>query len=167
MNPELEAGQNNGNLLHVSSSREGNKTGRDMKTKNKSGFSLIEIMVSALLLAFLALGGAAVLYHTGAGVQEQGNKRIALEYGRSAIEGIKYEDYFVLRAKAPNNPVTETKTVNGVSLVITSDITLHGADPTDSDVGILTNEYLEVEALIQYGRSSDETVIINTTKVLL
>ena len=38
-----------------------------MKIKNKSGFSLIEIMLTALILAFLAIGGAAVLYHTGAG----------------------------------------------------------------------------------------------------
>ena len=140
-----------------------------MKTKNKSGFSLIEIMVAALLLAFLAVGGAAVLYQTGGGVQVQGNKRIAMEYARSRIESSKSTGYFVLRALAPNASATTTETVNGVPLVITTDITLHGDDPDDPNgsFGLLGNEYLELEIQVQYGRSTDETVVMNTTKVLL
>ena len=50
-----------------------------MKRKRKSGFSLVEIMVAALLLAVLALGGAAVLYHTGAILQVQEMRRKAID----------------------------------------------------------------------------------------
>ena len=137
-----------------------------MKTKNKSGFSLIEIMVASLLLAVLALGGAAVLYRTGGGIQVYGNKRIAMEYARSMIETLKVEDYFVSRNRSSDDPVVTVETVNGVSLAITTDLTLHGADPADPDVGPLDNEYVELEIQVQYGRSADERVIMSTTKVL-
>ena len=140
-----------------------------MKKNHKAGFSLIEIMVSALLLAVLAVGGASVLYHTGAGVQVQGNKRIAMEYARSRIEASKLADYFVLRNQAPDDPVSVSTTVNGVALGITTDIILHGDDPDDPNgqFGRLGNEFLELEIQVQYGRSSDETVVMNTTRVLL
>jgi len=99
----------------------------------------------------------------------QGNKRIAMEYARSRIEASKIADYFAVRSQAPNNPVVTTETVNGVPLVITTDITLHGDDPDDPNgsFGLLGNEYLELEIQVQYGRSTDETVVMNTTKVLL
>lgn len=137
-----------------------------MKTKHKSGFSLVEVMVASLILAALVVGGAAVLYQTGGGVQIAGNKRVAMEYARSEMEAFKIGDYFVLRASAPNTSVTKTETVNEVPLVITTDIILHGADPSDPDVGPLGNEYLELHVQVQYGRYSDEVVVMNSNKVL-
>lgn len=143
------------------------QTGNIMKTTQKAGFSLIEVMLTALLLAILAIGGAAVLYHTGAGIQIHGNKRIAMEYAISWMERFKAEEYTVSRSQAPNGPVVTTEDANGISLAITSDLTLHGANPSDPDVGILTNEYVEVDVTIQYGLSADETINMNATKVLL
>ena len=138
-----------------------------MKTTQKSGFSLIEVMFTALILAILAIGGAAILYHTGAGIQIQGNKRIAMEYGISRMEALKAEAYMASRSQTLDNPVVRTETVNGVLMDITTDLTLHGAVPTDPDVGILTNEYVEVDVTVQYGLSADETIHMNATKVLL
>ena len=138
-----------------------------MKTKHKSGFSLIEVMITALILAILAISSAAVLYHTGANIQIQGNKRIAMEYGTSRLEVLKAESYMASRSQTPDIPVVTTETANDVSLVITTDLTLHGADPADPDVGILTNEYVEVDVTVQYGRGTDETIRMNATKVLL
>lgn len=138
-----------------------------MKTNRKSGFSLIEIMVASLLLAVLAVGGAAVFHQTGAGIQIYGNKRVAMEYARSWIETSKDVDYFVLRGRAADAPVSLSTTVNGVVLTTISDITLHGDPGGDGVYGPLGNEYLELEVEVQYGRSADEKVEMNTTKVLL
>lgn len=56
------------------------------KKKNKSGFSLIEIMLSILILALLALGGSAILFRTGASVQVQGTNRVVSELVNSFLE---------------------------------------------------------------------------------
>lgn len=157
-------------LLHWSRKAKERLEGADrniMKTKHKSGFSLIEVMITALILAILAIGGAASLYHTGASIQIQGNKRIAMEYGISILEALKSEAYFVSRSQTPDAPAVTVETVNGVPLTLTSDLILHGEDPTDPDVGILTNEYVEVDIKVQYGQSADETIHMNSTKVLL
>ena len=68
-----------------------------MKAKYKSGFSLIEVMVAALLLAVLALGGAAVLYHTGAVIQVQETKRKAIDQSVERLEVVKRSPYGVLQ----------------------------------------------------------------------
>jgi prepilin-type N-terminal cleavage/methylation domain-containing protein len=72
-----------------------------MKTKHKAGFSLIEIMVAALLLAVLAVGGAAVLSHTGASIKIQGNKRIALELANARLETARVQNYYGLGGIIP------------------------------------------------------------------
>lgn len=72
-----------------------------MKTKHKSGFSLIEIMVAALVLAVLAVGGAAVLAHTGASIQIQGNKRVALALANARLETARVQNYYGLGGIIP------------------------------------------------------------------
>ena len=76
-------------------------TGNMMKTKYKSGFSLIEIMVAALLLAVIAVGGAAVLSHTGVSIQIQGNKRVALELANARLETARAQNYYGLGGILP------------------------------------------------------------------
>jgi prepilin-type N-terminal cleavage/methylation domain-containing protein len=140
-----------------------------MKVKRTSGFTLVEIMISTLILAVLALGGAAVLYRTGGGVQVQGNKRIAMELARSQIEALQAEDYLVLVTQAPFSD-TEGVTVNDVSMTLSMDVIYHPVDSTDpdpADVGPLGNEYLELKVEVRYGQSAEEKVVMNTTKVLL
>jgi len=121
------------------------------KKKNKSGFSLVEILVATLLLLVLLLAGAMVLYTTGADVQIYGNKRVALELARSQMEGLLSTDYDSLRARAvaAGNPETGSRTVT------TNDVTL-GINWTNrlvSSGGILRqvyggsqdNEYIELD----------------------
>jgi len=64
-----------------------------MKINNKSGFSLIEIMVATLVLAFLAVGGSAALYHTGAMIQNQEQKRMAVDQAMERLELVKRTKY--------------------------------------------------------------------------
>ena len=59
-----------------------------MKTKRTAGFSLVETMVSVVVLAVLALGGAATLYHTGGNIQQQQNQREAVIAVTQAMEAV-------------------------------------------------------------------------------
>ncbi len=68
-----------------------------MKTKHKAGFSLIEIMVAALLLEVLALGGAAVLYHTGAVIQDAEAKRMAVDQAMERMELVRRTRYSIMQ----------------------------------------------------------------------
>ena len=80
------------------------QAGNIMKTKHKSGFSLIEIMVAALVLAALAVGGAAALYHAGAGIQEQELKRMAVDQAMERLELVKRTKYSIIRPAANGVP---------------------------------------------------------------
>lgn len=139
---------------------------------SKNGFSLVEIMVAILLLAVLALGGAAVLYQTGGGIQVAGNKRVALELARSELEALSMEDYFVLRSRAAaGNPETLTwsEAHNGVTLSIS---TINQLITTGGIMDVMSggsedNEYLELRVEVQYRPSSSEKVVVETTKVFV
>lgn len=76
-----------------------------MKTTQKSGFSLIEIMVATLVLAFLAVGGAAVLYHTGASIQNQEQKRMAVDQAMERLELMKRAKYSIMQPDNFNTPM--------------------------------------------------------------
>lgn len=132
------------------------------KKTNKSGFSLIEIMVALLLLLVLLIGGSMVLYETGADVQVYGNKRVALELARTELEGLLDTDYDTLRTRAiSGSPETgsRTETWNGVTL---------GIDWTNrlvSSGGILGNEYIQLDVAVDF-RGTAESVLLHATKTI-
>ena len=61
--------------------------------KAKSGFTLVEVLISALIIAILVIGGSAALYHTGSSILVTGNKRIALEIANQRLELAKANPY--------------------------------------------------------------------------
>ena len=142
--------------------------------KKKAGFSLIEVMVAALILVILVIGGAAILSQAGGDIQVIGNKQIALERARTKLERLRDQDYEVLRTAAvAGNPdvVITTETHNGVTFVITTtnqlvatggiiDL-LHGS----SDVDEYDNEYIDLSVRATY-RSADEDVLLHAIKTL-
>ena len=71
------------------------------KKKTKSGFTLIEIMVASLLIAVLALGGAAVLYHTGSVIGTQKLKRLAIDQAIARMELLNRTRYSIMRPSTP------------------------------------------------------------------
>ena len=132
------------------------------KKKNKSGFSLVEIMVALLLFLVLVIGGAMVLFSTEADIQVYGNKRVALELARTELEGLLATDYAILRARAiAGNPETSSssETWNDVLL---------GIDWTNRLVsagGILNNEYIELDIRVSF-QGTDETVLLKASKTI-
>ena len=121
-----------------------------MKTKHKSGFSLIEIMVSVIILVVLALGGAAVMYRTGGDIQRQQNKREALVVANRVLEGLWNTTYADLGA-SPLIPAIVA--VNGnampVSVVISSEqINVDGDSYRDIQISIsyIQNDTVELNS---------------------
>lgn len=86
-----------------------------MKTTYKYGFSLIEIMVSILILVVLAMGGAAVTYHAGGGIQRQQNKREAIVAANSILEALWSATYESL---GTNPTIQTTAWVNGNTMPV-------------------------------------------------
>jgi len=132
-----------------------------MKTCRKAGFSLVEIMVSILILVVLALGGSAVLYQTGGDIQVVGNKRVALELAKIEMEGLLAANYDTLRARAvAADPeiLSRTEIHNGVSISI---ILTNRLAPG----GILGNEYIALDVNAVYG-AADESVLLHANKTI-
>ncbi len=62
-----------------------------MKNRNKTGFTLIETLVSTLLLGILVLGATASLSHTGTIIQRQEIERTALMAATYVMEFYIYD----------------------------------------------------------------------------
>ena len=116
-----------------------------MKKKNKSGFSLIEIMVAVIILVVLALGGAAVMYQTGGGVQRQQNKREALVAANRVLENYWNTTFADLDSQVAGSPIAKTVLVNGNTL--SGEVKL-ALDSTGTN-------YCEIEITIPYMAGDD------------
>jgi len=123
-----------------------------MKTKNKSGFSLIEIMVAVIILLVLALGGAAVMYQTGGGVQRQQNKREAIVAANRVLETLWNTTY----ANIGSSPATpSTVSVNGNTM--TTSVTI-SSEETNAD----GDNYYDIQISIAY--LTGDTVVLNSRR---
>ena len=67
-----------------------------MKNRKKSGFSLVENMISCLVLATLSLGGSAAIFQTTSGINEQQVMRAAVEIANHKLENARSYPYFFL-----------------------------------------------------------------------
>ena len=87
------------------------------KKKNKSGFSLIEVMVAILVLVVLVIGSAAVVSQTGGGLQAQAHSRDAMELVNEIMESAQSADYSSVAAG------TNAFTRNGISYTVFTTVT--------------------------------------------
>lgn len=85
----------------------------------KRGFTLVEIMISILVLTVLVVGGAAALYHTGGGIQRQQNKREAIVAANSELEKLWSTTYTELGSAAGTTNVINVS-VNGRTLPLST-----------------------------------------------
>jgi len=75
-----------------------------MLINRKAGFSLIEVMVAALILAVLVIGIASALYYAGAIIQDQETKRLAVDQVVERMELVKRSNYSIIKPPAFGTP---------------------------------------------------------------
>ena len=121
------------------------------KTQNKSGFSLVEVVVTILLLVVIALGGSAVMSQAGGGIQRQQNKREALVAANTVMERIWNQSYSDLESRS-DSTLNETVTVNGITMNVTVDV---GVESTDPD----GRSYIELSVDVDHLSASDDILI--------
>jgi prepilin-type N-terminal cleavage/methylation domain-containing protein len=154
-----------------------------MKTKiknSRSGFTLIEVLVSALIIAILVIGGSAVMHHTGNRVVAAGKKRVALAIANQGMERAranpytaiapeeKDEDdtYFLIPSEEDPNLLAvstddsfRTIEVGDATYRIRAGVTRHSkaAVATGFDA-----EALEITVSVEYGSSAEDRVELTT-----
>lgn len=138
--------------------------------KKKSGFSLIEIMVASLLIAVLAIGGAVVLYHTGAVVGDQELKRQAIDQAIARMELVKRTRYQIM-----NPPTTDTYYYidsDQDDLLESNELNLSQIAETQKQFPMFTSirrvpppsplseaEYLVVNVTVSYNRELEQVIL--------
>lgn len=159
-------------LLQYVASKEGlgkMRVGETMKTKNKAGFSLIEIMVSALLLSVLALGGASALYHTGAVIQNQEQKRMAVDQAMERLELVKRTRYSIMK---PENfsPQIYYYVDDGDDLLEDDEVSMNAGIENQKKFEMVTTitrfpmmpdatEYLQISVSVTYDLAGQQVVV--------
>lgn len=98
-----------------------------MKRNDKSGFSLVEVMVSMLVLAALVVGSAAVVYHAAGGIQRQQNKREGIVAVNEMMDSVWNQTYADLRQKQ-NTISTRNISVNHNTIAVTIAISAEATD---------------------------------------
>lgn len=147
-------------------------------------------MVSALLLATLAIGAAAVMFQTGGGIQVQGNRRTAIELANERMEIVRAQGHEAIRPidfnsthylsddgndqgvlNAPvSNQVTEPFTLDGIVYELKTEVVRRPKPPDIDDADPFTvpfseSEYLQVTVTVRYGNGADDMVSLSTCLV--
>lgn len=121
-----------------------------MKTNQKSGFSLIEVMVAILLLLVLVVGAFMQVSQSGSSIQRMQNTREALIAAEQVMDTYWSLNYDDLESKAGNTE-NQNVTVNGISMAVQSTF----STGTDS-LGI---DYVQVAVDINHFGSQDDAII--------
>jgi prepilin-type N-terminal cleavage/methylation domain-containing protein len=133
---------------------------------SKSGFSLIEILVATLVLAVLAVGGASALYHTGAMIQNQEQKRKAVDQAMARLELLKRTKYSIMQPA--NFNVTKYFVDDGNELIQSSELLDTMSVDSSKQFGMVTaierfpapditsSEFLRINVTVVYDNAGQE-----------
>ncbi len=141
--------------------------------KSKAGFSLIEVLLAALIIAIMVLGGAATMYYTGSNINAQGHRRIALELASQRLEDARqnyyysilpadYDDTYYLTADAVdpylldlnNSEKSEVFTIDAVDYKMVTEIVRQSA--------VFEPECLQIWVNVVYREITGESVELTT-----
>ena len=143
------------------------------KRKNKSGFSLVEIMVASLLIAVLAIGGATVLYHTGSIIGTQKLKRQAIDQAIARMELMKRTRYSIIRPSTPEPDIYYYVDDDQDDLLESGELGLSQSVEAQKEFSMITTierippptpglvegEYLVVNVTVTYDRTGQQVVL--------
>ena len=122
----------------------------------REGFTLVEILVSVLVLAVLAIGGAAIILRSRADIVEQQYKRAAIEVANARMEELMRNwDYTNLAARV-GSPIVQTVGLNG--------ITNFTMTTTVADGGAGADNCLRVTVGVVYRQGTGHAVTLETLR---
>jgi len=147
------------------------------KKQSKAGFGLLEVMFTAVIIAFMVIGGAAAMYHTGGNIAVQGNRRIALQLANQRLEHARENYYYSIvppnyfedsgniyyltedstdayKLELNNSLKTEVYTRDGIDYEMTTRITRRNS--------VFSPECIEVRVSVEYHPSTGESVELTT-----
>jgi prepilin-type N-terminal cleavage/methylation domain-containing protein len=129
---------------------------------NKKGLTLVECLLSIIVLAIMLSAGMAFYFNAQADMRWSINKRIALEMAGSELENIKNNGYAVLPHPAPlgnlwQGPlVVAVGNLSGQKYIYVYDIDANADNIID---------YKQVRIVVSWqdaGKSAPQSVILNT-----
>jgi len=151
------------------------------KIHSKSGFSLIEVLLAILILAVLAVGGAAVIFQTSDGIRVEANKRMALEVANRRLETLLKQPYLAIRPNVfdvddqyyltdlnnddvlelKNGKTTELINFGGRNYTMETKVVRWSSGMPLSRPDF-SPEHMEITVTAQYRGGADETVSLTT-----
>jgi len=87
-----------------------------MPGQDRTGTSLVEVLIATFLLTIIALGTTAYVYQAAARIGYERNRRVALEVAIGRLEALRAAPYAAIKPQTQdfsNNVTTETVTING------------------------------------------------------
>jgi len=134
-----------------------------MIKRSKKGISIIECLISLIILAILLTAGMSFYFLSQGSIRGSIRKKIALSYANSALERVKNEGYALLPNPAPvwtNHPLYPTPSVNIGDVTGGRDISV-----IDRDYDGGGADYKEVRVTITWiepGKTSSDTITLAT-----
>ena len=135
----------------------------------------MEVMISSLLLAIIAVGSAAYMYHAYADVLTARNQRVALEESNLRLEELRVSDYDEIKPPMQSYSVhflrnsgtnwvhsssdpNETVLLNGLTMPMSTTVRYQ-----DIDGGLPSYDYVEVTVRTAYRINRPENVMLETS----
>jgi len=129
--------------------------------RRRRGFTLVEVMVSVLVLAVLAIGGAALIYRCRADIVIQQTKRAAIERANQQMETLM---------RSPNAAFSYTNLSLWIGTPRVTNVVLNGVSnytmrTTVANGGAAADGCLRITVSVAYGRgAAADTVSIETLR---
>lgn len=129
-----------------------------MNAAGKAGSTLVEVMFSCLILAIIAIAGAAYLAQGRSVVVIQKDRRTALEVANSRLEEVRGKSFDTLKNLTPGS-VSSNIYINGLTAPLAMVSTFQSS-------GIVSN-LIQVTVSVQYNARLDQAKdrIVLTTLV--
>jgi prepilin-type N-terminal cleavage/methylation domain-containing protein len=137
----------------VSTTDDGRSPGR-RGGKTRAAFTLVEVMLAALVLAVLAIGGAALMYRGRADMVRQQYKRAAIECANARLEVLtRGLPYATVAGWVGSPPPVDSVVLNG-----------RPNYPMTTTVNNGPDNCLAITVRVQYGPNSSDTVSLDTLR---
>lgn len=153
------------------------RTGSQLGEQDRrSGTSLVEVMVAVVLLAVLAIGGAASLHLARSQMVSQRNHRMALEVAGGRLEALRAAAYTQVTPLVQNYVANFVDLMTGAWRVSAADpgetVSIGGrARPmvttvtyVDADAGSASYDLLRFRVSVQYGTRTQDVVRLETMR---